>query len=321
MPTEAPDLSRGLLWYRKADGLLYTGVVGQPASFAWDDTPAQAFALWSYRPSDGSWNFVLSGLSSRMQPFRRPDQSLDGFADDVGFALNGVDQFGTRIDGLLEVDLGTKMLSNGSMSTGFGSRIYHGRMQFVPIYGKKGIMIPMGGQLIGDTWADMSIIHVYDILSKTFHNQTATGNIPTGRADYCVAGAASTNNTYEIFFYGGFQSTGNDSVQFDTIHILSLPAFHWIQVNYPPSSPRSSHTCTTFHNTAQIISHGGTDPAASGRNFTQLSQTIFSTADPRKQGLGIFNLTSLTWKDSFDPNAPPYVQSDPIKQYYAQAGQ
>ena len=323
LPSNVANLSRSILWYHKSEGLLYTGVAGEVATFAWNNNPPQPFGLWSYKPSDGTWNSVVTPQSSTLQGLTRPNQALSGYADDAGFLLNGIDQFGARMGGFLQVDIAAKTLSNSSISADYGSRIDQGSMQFVPIYGAQGLMVAMGGHFFGDLWADMSIIHVYDIVSKTFHNQTATGDIPDGRADYCLSGAGSTASSYEIFYYGGSQGDiPEDAIQYDTIHILTLPAFHWIKVNYPPSSPRSSHTCSNFNNTAQIISLGGADPAgphSDDGNIT--SKFIFTRPDPRKQGLGVFDLSSLTWTDKFSPNAPQYVQSDPVKQFYAQAGQ
>ena len=41
-----------------------------------------------------------------------------------------------------------------------------------------------------------------------------------------------------------------------------------------------------------------------------------STPDPWTKGIGIFDMTALTWSSGYDPNAMPYEQSGVVKQYY-----
>ena len=45
-----------------------------------------------------------------------------------------------------------------------------------------------------------------------------------------------------------------------------------------------------------------------------------SLPDPWLQGLGIFDLTAMEWKEGYDPAAPPYVSPDAVKAYYQQNG-
>ena len=42
--------------------------------------------------------------------------------------------------------------------------------------------------------------------------------------------------------------------------------------------------------------------------------------DPWPQGLGIFDMTNLTWRDEYDPDLPTYKTPDAIKKIYAQQG-
>lgn len=43
--------------------------------------------------------------------------------------------------------------------------------------------------------------------------------------------------------------------------------------------------------------------------------------DPWRQGLGIFDLTTLEWKSSYDPSAEPYQSPRMIKESIANDGQ
>ncbi|KAL8955754.1 MAG: hypothetical protein Q9193_006509, partial [Seirophora villosa] len=182
----------------------------------------------------------------------------------------------------------------------------------------------MGGTSLprrDDNLLDFARLQVYDAATNTWYEQRATGNIPAGRVEFCTAGVESTNETYEIFVYGGHGGhLGPDAVPYDEIFILTLPAFHWLKVDYPPSSPRNGHTCNAVGG-SQIISIGGV--AADSRIYInhpldEIADSTFTTsADPFAQGLGIFDMTTLTWRNNYTPNAPPYEQSDLVRDFYS----
>ena len=44
------------------------------------------------------------------------------------------------------------------------------------------------------------------------------------------------------------------------------------------------------------------------------------TADPWPKCIGVFDLSAMEWKDSYDPSAPSYVTPQPIKDYIAENG-
>ena len=90
------------------------------------------------------------------------------------------------------------------------------------------------------------------------------------------------------------------------------------KVQYPPSSPRGGHTCDAVGG-SQIISIGGFDvnSAVYTGSYNAIRQSTFNSTDPFAQGLGIFNMTSLAWEDHYTANAPAYVQSEPIRTFYA----
>ena len=43
-------------------------------------------------------------------------------------------------------------------------------------------------------------------------------------------------------------------------------------------------------------------------------------ADPWQQGIGIFDMSEMQWKDSYDASAAPYVTPDIVKSYYQSNG-
>ena len=112
---------------------------------------------------------------------------------------------------------------------------------------------------------------------------------------------------------------GPDAVQYDTINILTLPAFHWISVPYDPQNPRYAHTCNAVGG-SQIITIGGVD---ANSNITDVSyqanveSTYNTSADPFSLGLAIFDMTALRFVDQYTAGAKAYEQSDPIKEFYS----
>ena len=117
--------------------------------------------------------------------------------------------------------------------------------------------------------------------------------------------------------YGGYPGeTGYAAVPYDQIYILTLPAFHWIKVNYTAENPRHSHTCTAVGG-SQILSFGGFDSSTTISNASNY-QSMFDGKDPFTQGLAIFNMTNLWWADKYEANQSIYRQPDLIRRYYEQ---
>ena len=128
-------------------------------------------------------------------------------------------------------------------------------------------------------------------------------------ADYCLS-----------FVYGGYGwRFGDDSIQYDTVNVLTLPAFHWFSIPYPPQYPRFAHSCNAVGG-SQIISVGGLDARAKN-DLPGPANEYNNSADQFLQGLAIFDMTTMNFADQFTAAAPPYEQSDVVKQYYGQAQQ
>lgn len=116
---------------------------------------------------------------------------------------------------------------------------------------------------------------------------------------------------------------GAASVQYDTISILTLPAFHWISVPNDPQNSRVGLSCNVVGG-SQVLTIGGhdTNPKQFGdRTDREIIENSYNNPDPNAQGLAIFDMTNLTWSSQYTADAPQYEQSSPIKQFYAQAQQ
>lgn len=106
--------------------------------------------------------------------------------------------------------------------------------------------------------------------------------------------------------YGGERPA--DNVGFDDIYILTIPGFVWFQVTYNSVSPRTGHTCEVVGKRQMIVVGGISAP---------LMSPSWTDHDPFYQGLGIFDLTDLTWASSYNASAAPYVAPKMVKDWYA----
>jgi len=101
---------------------------------------------------------------------------------------------------------------------------------------------------------------------------------------------------------GGITDYSDNVDDANEVFILTLPAFNWIRSDTQAGSYRASPTCQVVGN--QLISVGGYDP----------SQT--NTPDPWRYSIGVFDMTNLEWKSSFDHKPDPYTRPDLVNRYY-----
>ena len=88
---------------------------------------------------------------------------------------------------------------------------------------------------------------------------------------------------------------------------------------YNPQNPRHGHSCNPVGG-SQIVSIGGVDSNSRVTVGADFSRSTFDSApDPFAQGLAIFDMTTLSFVNQYTAEAPPYEQSDEVKQFYAQS--
>lgn len=135
--------------------------------------------------------------------------------------------------------------------------------------------------------------------------------------------ACSQTDQLLRFVYAGWGTKlGADSVQYDTISILTLPAFHWISVPHDPQASRIGLSCNAVGG-SQVLTIGGRDgnPPGNYVGHVEAQEASYATPDPNAQGLAIFDMTNLNWSAQYTANAPPYQQSDLVRQFYSDAQQ
>jgi hypothetical protein len=196
-----------------------------------------------------------------------------------------------------------------------------GGLHYVPNFGQSGILVAFGGDQVGiktpgfDSLISFNTVQVYDTAGEKWYEQTVTGNIPEDRKEFCTAGLASSNKTYEIFMYAGWNGNlGPAAVPFDEAYVLTLPGFHWVKANYPALNPRHGLTCNSIGG-GQILTIGGVDTSENGEG--DLYNDVFNTPDQFTQGLAVFDLNTLSWKKSFIASQDSYSPAPEIQSFYA----
>ena len=94
-----------------------------------------------------------------------------------------------------------------------------------------------------------------------------------------------------------------------------------VAVSYNLQNPQHGHSCNAVGG-SQISSIGVEDSNSKitfGDWFEMFKSTFDTAPDPFAQGLAVFDMTKLSFVDQFNAAAPPYEQSDAVKQLYAQS--
>jgi len=84
------------------------------------------------------------------------------------------------------------------------------------------------------------------------------------------------------------------------LYVLSLPGFVWFKANYTSTAGRAWARCVTPGNSQMIVVGGWTNPLP----------------DPWSQGIGVFNLTTMSPTSRYDPNATIYDSPEVVKNWY-----
>ncbi|KAL9070396.1 MAG: hypothetical protein Q9157_005827, partial [Trypethelium eluteriae] len=336
-PSNIPDLVNSGLWYHQASNTIYGGFAGR-RSLITDQNPNQyPLGIFSFKPDNtglGTFDNVVG--SSGWGSNTRPMQGAIAFSNETGYVLGGSASADTSLgtadlqspvplNGMLTFDMSSQKLSNIS-ATGYNGNgtVEFSRMEWSAPFGPQGLLFVLGGDQPPDVdgtggedeFVPFNTVSVYEPSSNKWYQQTTTGNIPEPRKEFCTAGVASTNETYEIFLYAGWGGhLGSAAIPYDEIFILTLPAFTWVKVNYPPASPRHALSCNAVGG-SQIITIGGLDTASADYASANVYNDVFNSSDPFSNGLNIFDMSTLSFATKFTANPHPYTQSEPIAAVY-----
>ncbi|KAN0083556.1 hypothetical protein V8E54_002644 [Elaphomyces granulatus] len=250
--------------------------------------------LWGFKPqSNGSVDWKSQSSTTNPQSAKLISNIAGGLAatSPTGhYNLGGfidlsdnIDNNGFALEEMFSYNSGNRSWYNLTLA---GKHYIFGEAQYVPIYGARGIILFFGGYWPSDRSVDspsslatLDTILIYDIDTNRFFKQPAS-NPPPGRALFCsVATGASNNESYEMcvslaiaynasttniyrrsFIYGGTRERDTPvpsellANDFRTVHILTVPAFQWLQA--PNQSPirRLGHTSAPAYERPSLVS-------------------------------------------------------------------
>ncbi|KAF2137450.1 uncharacterized protein K452DRAFT_312275 [Aplosporella prunicola CBS 121167] len=295
----------------------------------WPDESSGSFYSWtgevpagSMVPQKSFWKFTCDGKGGGKWT-RQPDTdtfqqltwpvsgystTVDG-ADNVGFETADI----IPVPGVVSYNFSTSQWNNKSTErwNQYGTGIF-GQAAEVPF--AEGLLVLVGGESGSRTsitnkggYIDFRSLSIYDTATGNWYLQVTTGEAPSIRDSFCLAGVRG-ENSYELFIFGGWLRAAGEL--YNDSYVLSLPAFHWFKgpTNTPP---RKGHTCHAVGG-GQVIVIGG-------YNRVVNDTLVWEEQDPWDHELGIFDLTAMEWKDRYNATAAAYESPKEVKSWYADA--
>ena len=319
-PNGVPKVRLGSLWYDESTDLLYTGYTGGISTFGpFTNSPLPPPSIWTFKPDNlggGTWNQTVPSSASVWNTIKTSYAGYQAYGNGSAYVLGGfASQYTVDFyPGMIKFNMSSQVFSNissSNFSESYPDNVSGGAMQYVPFFGSNGIFVVMGR----DNY--FGAVQLFDPASGAWYKQTTTGSTPSPRTSFCTAGAASTDNTYEILVYAGDLETAT-TVPLNTVYILSLPAFNWFIAADTTQHSRAGHTCEAVGG-SQIVVVGGFDPDLNGPGGNSIVEAEFSTPDPFAQGLAIFDLRTLDFAAQYVAGgAAVYEPNEVITQFYTQ---
>lgn len=206
------------LWWDPNSKSIYAYGGGTTVAGGEGTDKVDPLSVWEFTPKNNTWTERYGPEDDLWNNMTRATRCASVYTPESGYCLGGYSgAWSTDVNtpssdiplgGMVEFDFETTTWSNIS-SVGSSQRGWTigQQMEYVPLYGKKGILVAIGGHDLPDqgqyahgvNLRSMSNITIYDINTKTWHSQNATGDIPSGRSMFCsVAVQGGNDDTFEM---------------------------------------------------------------------------------------------------------------------------
>ncbi|KAJ1324497.1 Rab9 effector protein [Microdochium nivale] len=154
----------------------------------------------------------------------------------------------------------------------------------------------------------MDSMLLYDVASGQWLWQPTKAEKPPNHRDGCAAVARGKNGTYEIFIYGGHPADTGAITGRDDLWVLTMPGFTWFKagptlLDNGAGGDRTFTSCIAVN--SQLVVVGSVLKANTGKD-----------KDPWSQGIGVFDMTELKWRSSYDPALVNYDSPQAVQEYY-----
>ena len=205
-----------LLWYnteakevRRWSGWTYGGNPNDREESVWTFSPdGQGNAEWTQNlPPTISGSSLVNSFGASTAHTPAAFYSLGGTLVPPMSAIGDTDNTpnipipGLLFSNFLDNDVWTNASSVGIGQSGFSVL---GEASFAPNFGQDGLIVFLGGDSPSDgtyqyqegtALLDMATIPLYDVHSRAWFHQVASGDVPPGRSGLCVVGAPTADNS------------------------------------------------------------------------------------------------------------------------------
>lgn len=206
------------LWWDPSSKSIYAYGGGTTVAGSEGTDQVDPLSVWGFATENNIWTERYGPDDDLWDNMTRATRCASAYTPESGYCLGGYSgPWSTDINtptssipigGMVEFDFETTTWSNIS-SVGSSERGWtvDQEMEYAPVYGKKGILLAIGGHelpeqeqyVTGENLRSMANITIYDINTKTWHSQNATGDIPSGRSEFCsVAVQGDNSDTFEM---------------------------------------------------------------------------------------------------------------------------
>ncbi|KLU82697.1 hypothetical protein MAPG_01766 [Magnaporthiopsis poae ATCC 64411] len=224
----------------------------------------------------------------------------------VNNSLNAINVSNTLITLDMSGPEGKEKWSNVTLPENIKGRA-NPELVWVP-YGAQGLLIAIGGVTYpafdnsklqsanaaaseSESKGFTAEVDVYDIAKDKWYRQPTIHSGPGAITRGCtVVAAAQDMSSVNIYFYGGYNGRDLTKEFSDDVWILSLPSFMWMRVSTGRQGyGRAGHKC--FKPYPDLMMVIGGQRAQPGVDHLCLQESMIQ----------LFNLTSATWQQSYDP--------------------
>ncbi|CAH0053689.1 unnamed protein product [Clonostachys solani] len=267
---------------------------------------------------DGTWSTKKPAQQAAFDKIIPSTHGQSVFCGDLGFYIGGYVWAGSSYGESTRGSPGVRMYNASSSEwynitdfepSGPQGNLRNGAAVCILGFGSSPLVMLLGGATDFESgYQSLSFVTIYDPIAQKWYRQDTvkdTNGFPSDREYFCAAPAQGKNGTVEVYMFGGLSS---EKRSLDDLWVLSLPAFKWIQLSSTRSSEaiRHMHKCT-IAGKRQFISIGGrAKPSKDG----------FKSDDIWPRGIGIFDLVTSEWVDSYDPSLGEYDSPASVQKIY-----
>ncbi|KAJ0423031.1 hypothetical protein BJY00DRAFT_63297 [Aspergillus carlsbadensis] len=319
----APTYRDGVMFANDNKFWLYGGLLPVTASQA-EPSPDQilAYELYQYGPHLTMWErqFINEDLDNDITRYITSGAGVSSPSENLGFYISGLhgrnwgpiysNGSATELSqNMIQVDMSEMrdpVFTNVTLPDFVEPRA-NAEAVWAPV-GDKGVVVLIGGVrylesiipagLTEEEEAEsarvspgyMSTVAVYDVAGERWYLQNTTGDIPPQLTQFCsvyasASGTDDDTSTHNIYIYGGYDGLQPINTPSDSVYVLSLPSFEWIQLYDGDGRGRKGHKCVKPYPDQMLV----------------LGGAVTSPIDCVDDMVKVFNLNTGRFQERYDP--------------------